>query len=396
MILKITFLTAFLLSSSFALELDKIVEDALKNNYDIKQKEKAILFDNQDIELSSTWKEPIFSAGLNDVQFDKPFKRDKEAMQTQFISISQVLPTNGKLSKKVQIFKEQKEISKLKLKEEKLKLASNIRELGYSFVITQKKIKLLKEYQKNTKELEAVAYMLYESGGIKQTVALNAKLLNSKLQIKMQNLKYRLKSLKLKLEELTYKEIDSVQVSLEKKEDLSIDIKTHPAILALKTEVKKQNTVSKLKRAEKIPDVKFNIGYFQRDGRNDYLSASVNFPLPLRGIQEKQESKAKYKALISADKLESLKITFKSKVDLFYEQMQTAYSNYKILQNDMKGQKKYIGQNLTLHAQLGHLNSIDLIQNVNDIISLEMLALDELENYFNSYAKSLYFTGELQ
>ena len=56
-------------------------------------------------------------------------------------------------------------------------------------------------YQKNTKELEDVAYMLYESGGIKQTVPLNAKLLNSKLQIQMQNLEYRLKSLKLKLEE---------------------------------------------------------------------------------------------------------------------------------------------------------------------------------------------------
>ncbi len=396
MILKTTFLAAVLLSSSFSQELDVIVKDALKKNYEIKQIQKAILFDEQDIALSTTWKDPIFSAGLNDVQFDDPFKRDKEAMQTQFISISQIVPTNGKLSKKELIFKEQKNISKLKLKEKKLKLASNIRELGYSFIITQKKIKLLKEYQKNTKELEDVAYMLYESGGIKQTIPLNAKLLNSKLQIQMQNLEYRLKSLKLKLEELTYKEIDLVEASLEKRDDLNIDIKTHPAILALKTEVKKQNAVAKLKRAEKIPDVKFNVGYFQRDSRNDYLSASVNFPLPLRGTQEKQESKAKYRALMSEDRLESLKITFKSKIDLFYEQMQTAYNNYEILQNDMKGQKEYIGQNLALHAQLGHLNSIDLIQNINDTISLEMLALDELENYFNSYAKSLYFTGELQ
>ncbi len=395
MMLKTPFLVALLLSSSFALELETIVQDALKENYEIKLREKVILFDEQDIALATTWKDPTFSAGLNDIWFDDPLKRDKEAMQAQFIALSQVVPTNGKLAKKEAIFKEQKEISRLKLEDKKLKLASNIREIGYSFVITQKKIALLKDYQKNTKELEDVAYMLYESGGIKQTVPLNAKLLNSKLKIQMQNLEYKLQSLKLKLEELTYKEIEAVETSLEKRDDLSVDIETHPAILALKSEVKKQNSVAKLKRAEKIPDIKFNVGYFQRDDRNDYLSASINLPLPIRGIQEKQESKAKYKALMGKDKLESLKITFKSKVDLFYEQMQTAYNNYEILQNDMKGQKEYIGQNLALHAQLGHLNSIDLIQNINETISLEMLALDELNNYFSSYAKSLYFKGEL-
>ena len=395
MVLKILLLTALLLSSSFSQELEIIVKDALKNSYEIKQKQKGLLFDEQNIALSSIWKDPIFSAGANDVQFDEPFKRDKEAMQTQFISLSQVVPTNDKLAKKELIFKKQKEISELQLKDIKLKLASKIRELGYSFVITQKKIKLLKEYQKNTKELEDVAYVLYESKGIKQTVPLNAKLLNSKLQIQMQNLEYRLKSLKIKLEELTYKKIDQVETSLEKRDDLSIDIKTHPAILALQTKVKKQNETAKLERAKKIPDIKLNVGYFQRDSRDDYLSASINFALPVRGIQEIKQSKAKYQALISKDKLESLKITFKSKVDLFYEQMQTAYNNYKILQDDMKGQKKYIGQNLALHAQLGHMNSIDLIQNINDTISLEMLALDSLESYFSSYAKSLYFTGEL-
>ncbi len=395
MIFKAPFLVALLLSSSFSWELDVLVKDALKDNYEIKQMQKSILLDEQDIDLATTWKDPTFSFGLNDVQFDDTFKRDKEAMQTQFVSISQIVPTNKKLPKKELIFIEQKEISKLKLEDKKLKIASNIRELGYSFIITEKKIKLLKEYQKNTKELEEVAYILYESNKIKQSISVNAKLLNQKLKIQMQNLQYRVESLGLKLEELTYKEIKKVQASLEKKDDLSIDLEMHPAILILKSEVKKQNAITKLKKAEKFPDIKLNVGYFQRDGRDDYVSASVNFPLLIRGTQEKEQKKATYRALINEDKLKALKIRFKSKVTLLNKQMQTAYSNYKMLSNDMRGQKEYISQNLTLHIGLGHLNSIDLIQNINETFQLEMLALDELERYFSSYAKSLYFEGEL-
>ncbi len=389
------FLSSLLISTSFSLGLDEIVKDALVENFEVQKLLKDIDIAQQSIELSTTWANPMVTFGVNDVHFDEPLRRDKEAMQTQYISLSQIVPINNKLGKKKVIFKEAKVISKFSLEDKKLYLSSKIKELGYSIIITNKKIELLKRYQVNTKELENIAYMLYESGQTKQTVPLNAKLLNSKLQIQMQNLEYKLKSLKIKLKELTYKDISSIEADLDKKSDFIADIELHPAIQALKTEVKKQLAVAKFKKAQEIPDVKVNLGYFQREGREDYLSASVNFALPVRGIESKEETIARYKALRSEDKLQTLKITFQSNLDLLKEKMQTSYSNYETLLHDMKGQKEYIGQNLALHAQLGHMNSIDLIQNINDTISLEMMAFDELNNYFVSYAKSLYFKGEL-
>lgn len=393
MIIRTFIFSIFLIASSFSGTLDEITKNALNRNFEIKEIQKSIDLSEQDIILSNTWKNPMLSLGVNDIQFNNPLQRDKEAMQAQFIGLSQVIPTNGKLSKKTKIAQKDKEIAQLLLKEKKLSLISKIYEYGYSIIITQKKIDLINHYQKNTKELEEVASMLYENGKTKQIVPLNAKLLNSKLQTQKENLIFKLQSLKLKLQELTYEDIQDIEASLEKKEYKKADINNHPTILKLQKLIEKQNSIAKFQNAKNIPDVKVNFGYFQREDRADYASISVSFELPVRDIEEIEVTKANYKASMLQDRIKTIKQLFITKIQTLQKKMDKSYKNYEILLHDMGSQKDYIGQNIALHAELGHMNSIDLIQNINDSINLEIMALNELESYFSAYSQNLYFTG---
>ena len=75
------------------------------------------------------------------------------------------------------------------------------------------------------------------------------------------------------------------------------------------------------------------------------------------------------------------------------DEMSKSYTNYKTLSKDMIPAREFIQENIQTHYSLSHMKSIDLFTNINQIIELEMLALDELAKYYKAYAKTFYFSG---
>ena len=148
---KIAIALSFVISSSLAISIDEIVNNALNNNYDLKSTQKAILIADENIKLATKWTNPVLSIGANDIHFDEPLKRDSEAMQAQFIGLSQVIPIGKKLQIKKSIAKKDKEIISLTLEDKKLLLKSKIYELSYNILILEKKLNLLNSYEKNIK-----------------------------------------------------------------------------------------------------------------------------------------------------------------------------------------------------------------------------------------------------
>lgn len=64
----------------------------------------------------------MLSFGANDIQFDDVSKRDLEAMQAQFVGVTQVIPMGDKLEYKEQIAFKDKEILGFVLEDKKLEL----------------------------------------------------------------------------------------------------------------------------------------------------------------------------------------------------------------------------------------------------------------------------------
>lgn len=390
---KIAIALSFVISSSLAISIDEIVNNALKNNYDLKSTQKAILIANENITLATKWTNPILSIGANDIHFDEPLKRDSEAMQAQFIGLSQVIPIGKKLQIKESIAKKDKEIISLTLEDKKLLLKSKIYELSYNILILEKKLNLLNSYEKNIKKLEKLSISLYENAKNDQNEVLNAKIALSDILIQKQNLQNTIDNLYLKLEQISYKKIDNIKESLDiEKLVLNMDISQHPRIIKEELKSQRSRYFGKLEKENEIPDIKLNVTYFNRDDKyKDYANVSVNIPLSLYKSEKVRAVKAKLEANEIDSKLVDLKRTLKIQLQVLQNNMNNSYLNYKLINQSIIPLKRKIQKNLENYNTLNDINATQMIKNLNELISFEIKAYDRLEEYFLNYSKSKYY-----
>lgn len=390
---KIAIALSFVISSSLAISIDEIVNNALNNNYDLKSTQKAILIADENIKLATKWTNPVLSIGANDIHFDEPLKRDSEAMQAQFIGLSQVIPIGKKLQIKKSIAKKDKEIISLTLEDKKLLLKSKIYELSYNILILEKKLNLLNSYEKNIKKLEKLSISLYENAKNDQNEVLNAKIALSDILIQKQNLQNTIDNLYLKLEQISYKKIDNIKESLDiKKLVLNMDISQHPRIIKEELKSQRSRYFGKLEKENEIPDIKLNVTYFNRDDKyKDYANVSVNIPLSLYKSEKVRAVKAKLEANEIDSKLVDLKRTLKIQLQVLQNNMNNSYLNYKLINQSIIPLKRKIQKNLENYNTLNDINATQMIKNLNELISFEIKAYDRLEEYFLNYSKSKYY-----
>ena len=395
---KIALALSFALSSSFAISLDEMVDNALKNNQDLKSIESSIKIADENIKLSKKWKNPTLTFGVNDIHFDEPFKRDLEPMQAQYIGFSQVIPIGKKLEIKEAISKRDKNIITLVLEDKKLALKSKIYEASYSILILEEKLKLLASYEKNIKKIEKLSKSLYSYGKSNQNEILSAKIAFSNVQIQKQNLKNMIDNSYLRLEQITYTKIEDIQSDLNIKSlILNMDIQLHPKIKIQEERVQKFNQVSKLELENERGDYKVNIAYFNRDSKyKDYANISVNIPLSLYKSEKIKARKAKLKTVQINDKLKDIKQEFNTKVLILQNNINNAYSNYKVIQKTIIPLKTKMQKNIENYNSLKGLKSQIAIQNLNELISYEIKAIDEKMKFFSNYSKSKYYIKKVK
>jgi outer membrane protein TolC len=395
---KIACLLSFAISSSLAMSLDEIVDNALKNNQDINSIEKSIEIANENIVLAKQWKNPILTIGANDIHFDEPLSRDKEPMQAQYIGISQIIPIGKKIEIKEIIAKKDKEIISLSLEDKKLKLKSKIYEFSYNILILEKKLKLLTSYEKNIKKIEKLSASLYGYGKSNQNEILSAKIAYSKIQIKKQNLKNMIKNLYLNLEQITYSKINLIKAPIDIKElVLNMDIKIHPKIKMQKIQSSKFLNIARLEKENEKSDIKVNIAYFNRDSKyKDYANISVNIPLSIYKTEKVKALKAKLKANEISTKLEDLENDFKTKVLVLQNNINNAYSNYILIQKTILPLKRKMQKNIENYNSLTGLKPQAAIQNLNELISFEINSINQLKKYYSNYSKTKYYMTKVR
>ncbi|UTJ06617.1 TolC family protein [Arcobacter roscoffensis] len=391
--LTLTLCTSF----SFAVSIDEIVSNSLQNSSDLRSLNQAIKVANENIKLTSKWSDPILSFGFNDIHFDEPFKRDKEAMQATFIGLSQVIPTNGKLEIKEKIALKDMQIKTLVLEDKKLKLKAKIYELAYSIVVLENKLKLLNEYEKNIKILEDLSKSLYEFGKSTQNEILDTKVLFLNVQIQKQKLKNLIDNLYLKLEQISYMNIDEIsqkRIEIEKLV-LNMNVKEHPFIKQEYVKSKRYMYLSKLEKANEVPDIKVNVAYFNRDNKfEDYANISVNIPLTINNTQSVKSLKAKFESNKVSSKLDDTKRVLHTELKTYINSANSALVNYELIKNQIIPLKQKIQKSLENYNSFSSVKPQSLIKNLNELISFEIKALDEKFEYFSNYSKTKYYTLE--
>lgn len=238
---------------SKAQTIEDIVQNVLDKNYSLRAIETSIESLKEDVKLSSKWDNPVLSFGATDVQFEETFSRDKEAMQAQFIGITQNIPIGDKLKIQREIANNDLEISQYELKDKRLQLKSHIYQLAYNIKLLEERLNLIDEFKSNNKKLHALLNELYKYGKSTKMQILENELALKELNLSSQKINTLLETMKLNLQELTYEKIENVEFKTDIKSiTFNINIDKHPKILQIEQTKKKLLKVSELEKEKNI------------------------------------------------------------------------------------------------------------------------------------------------
>ena len=386
-------LTVCLLS---AVTIDELVKNTNENNYDLKSIDKSIEVANHQISLSKKWQNPTLSLGLNDLWLNDLSSRDKEAMQASFIGLSQIIPTGSKLEIKEKIAQKDRNIQILNLEDKKLELESKVYEYVYTILLLEKKYNLLESYEQNIKKLEALFTSLYKYQKVTQNEILNSQISALDISLQKQNLKNMIDNSYLKLEQITYTKIDKIDENIDiKKINLLTINQEHPKFKTLEEMANKSKNMADLEAEKKIPDLMLNVAYFQRDSKfNDYVNVSVSFPLPIYDTENTARLQAKMNMNETKDRLEQLKHNFSMQSEILKNSLNSSYTNYYLIEEKIIPIKQKIQKNIETYNSFDKIKPQESIKNLNELISYETKAIDELQKYYEAYSALLYFTNK--
>lgn len=401
MMKKKLFLFTLIILASFSLAnaqtIDNIIENTFKNNYSLKALEESIKSTKEQIALSSKWQNPVLTFGINDIQFDDISKRDLEAMQSQFIGFSQIVPIGEKLQRKEKIAINDYQISKYLLEEKKLQYKSKIYEYIYKAKLLEEKLALFQEFKSNTLKLEELLTKLYKYNKATQIQIINTQVLYQELNLKSQKLQTLLNTINLNLEEITYEKVKNINIDTKiKKIKLLTNINSHPKILSLIQSSKKQDNISILEKEKKNSDIKVSLNYFQRDEKyEDYVNIAFVIPLSIRGSEDIKSKQAKIKTIEINHNIQDLKSSFKNKIKILQENINDSIITLDIINNKILPKFNQLQKVLESYNSLQKIDSKSLINNLNEIIKYKLEVINQKDKYFSAIAKSIYFTKEI-
>lgn len=391
--LKILFSSSLVISLLGAVSIDELVNDSFEKNYDIKSLEKSIEIANHQIAIAKNWENPMIAFKTNEIMFDKPLSNQKE----YGVELSQAIPIGRKLDIEENIAKNDRNIQIYSLEDKKLELESKIYEYSYNILIFEKRYELLNTYQKNLKKLENLNTLLqkYEKATLNEVIDTQISSLDLKLE--QENLKNSIDNLYLNLEQITYKKVDSITQNLDikrvDKEKVTSNLSSHPQVKTLEENSTKYSQMASLEDAKRFSSVTLSLEYMQNK-EQDYANVTVAIPLPIYKTENVNRIKAKLNANETNDKLDSLLHNLSLETQIYVNNLNQNVRNYEVIQKEIIPLKQKIQKNIENYNSFEKSNPQDSIKNLNELITYELKALDEIQKYYENYSKLIYYSNK--
>lgn len=375
-----------------AITIDELVKSSFEKNYDLRSLDNSVKVAQEQINVSRNWENPMLAFKVNNIGFNKPLSNQKE----YGLELSQVIPLGNRLDIEESIALKDRNIKIFDLEDKKLELESKIYEYSYSIIILQKRYKLIENYLKNTAKLEELYNSLYKYQKASLSEVLNTKVSSLDLKLELENLKTMLDNMYLNLEQISYEKIQTIDESLDIKElnkaQINSDISAHPKIKALQEDSLKSRNMANLEDSKRLSSITLSVEYMQNN-EQDYGNVTVGIPLPIYKTESINSLKAKLGANEITDKLDSLTHTLAIQTDIYLNSLNRSAKNYKLIQKEIIPLKQKIQQNLENYNSFDMAKPQESITNLNELITYETKALDELQKYYESYSQLIYLTN---
>jgi outer membrane protein TolC len=322
-----------------AQNINQLIDQSLKKHPSLQTIKHRLSAMDDRIQKSRNWSNPELILNMNDIQFSDISNRGLEPMQTQSINYKQRFPWFGKIDARESFTRAQKSVLLDSYDIAKVKLAEEIRVTAYTILEIKERIRIVKEYEKLTKQNIALYNAYASTDSMSHADSMSTELLLSRLHIRSERYRAVLDSQKAKLAYLVQRKNVHVSDKLHMNKPNSLayylsKLPNNPAYKRILSKGKVANANSDLKALDVNPDPFVQVGYFNRQEFEDFASISVGFAMPIFGSEKLETEAAKKDALAAKSNALDYHAALESEIRISYAKMKEAYRIYGIIQND--------------------------------------------------------------
>ena len=387
------FLGVFLLAASPVYSdplLDGLIDEALKNNPEIKASLSGIEAARLRIPQSGSLPDPMLMFGYQNEGFDRYTYGDMQGSQWMF-SASQQFLFPGKRKLKEEMTRRDAESLEAMHELLKLKIVSRVKELYFDLFLAYKNIDLLKEKRDLIARVEGMTLERYAAGKAMQQDVIMAQTEKYMLLEKEEMLRQKIQSLEAMLSATIGRQQGNALPRPSEPVSQPFDLDIHAAIdLAVQhsPELKSRNKMieaahTRLAMAQKeyYPDVALGGSYFMRTGEFPDMwaaTATFNIPLYFHSKQKPAEMEAKANINLAGQELEATRLMIEAAIRDNYSMLRSSERLMDIYQKGIlpKGRQD-VEQALTGYAS-GSGEAVSIISRLKTLLDYESLYWGQL------------------
>jgi len=351
--------------SIFASDIHTLANIAYENNPQFKLLQNKIKSKDFDILNSTIENNPVLNLGITDINMNKPLQRDLEAMQTQFISISQKFTNNDKFNANKNIYTLEKKIVQTSIQHTKELILKQLYSYYFKYTKLQGDKKLLQEKIINIKQIQK-----FHNNHINHKQAYQSTIQNElsleNLQIRLLKIQQKIAVIFINISEITNKKILSIS-SNNKLIFKDIVAKNHSLLELAYLNIQKVQAKQNFMYAKTSSDFTLSAGYYQRDSRDDYINLGIKIPLQIHDTEDNLVKKYNFQIEEATNQLEVLQ-------NKLNNTMKTNLSNIRFSILTLKSLDKII------NLQNKELRLITNQNNINTLIKALQLKNKILDN----------------
>ncbi|SFV71584.1 Heavy metal RND efflux outer membrane protein, CzcC family [hydrothermal vent metagenome] len=330
----------FISLSLYAQSLQELIDYSKQNNYQMQilQEESEII--EREADIVRAWADPVLKAGINDVQAVRPFSRNEEAMQNQFISLSQAIPLNNRLELASDVEKEKLVVLEHKKEILNVNIAFGVKKAFIEAQYAKSNLRILDDY---INFLKTPMNLLVNLSAVERNSVekyIKTQLLQKNYQLQREAWLRNIEIAKERIELIGNIKIDdfSDEVMLKNYhyktvEELLSILEMNSPELHMRDALKNvANKDIELARAKEQADFTVTGGYYQRFDRNDYVSIAVSFPLYINKKQKNQTVQAMKKSNIQNITYEQTRVQLEQGLKITFHKLQSLYDEVEILE----------------------------------------------------------------
>ncbi|MBA4349357.1 MAG: hypothetical protein C0415_05145 [Thermodesulfovibrio sp.] len=407
---SIILLTAFFLLNTVSvfagdLNLQALIDEALKNNPEIRASEARASASRYKIPQAESLPDPMFMFGYQNEGLKK-YNYGKSSDAQWMFSASQMFPFPGKLSLKGEMTSKDAESLTASHNSIKLKITVRIKELYYDLFFAHKNSELIKERALLFSRVEDAAIARYQSGKGSQQEVLMAQTEKYMLIEKEEMLKQKIQSIEAMLNTAVGRDVNSllgrpetpipVVYNRNMNELLKISLENSPEIKVREKMVASAEVRVKMAEKEYYPDFTLAASLFER--RGDFedmwsLTTTINIPLFYRTKQKQAVYEAVSSLSEARNELQSIKLMISSAVRDNYSMLKTAERLMELYKNGLIP-KTYQDIELAFAGFVtGKVEALTVIAKLKSLIDLEILCWGQFVEREKAIARLEAITG---